>query len=59
MEMSCEVTESAIFHPVDQIHISISSWIITTVIDIEPYKDTLNSVKTVCKLSKAITDRTL
>ena len=39
--MDCEVTESVVFHPMDQIHNGISSWILTTVIDFNPYKDAL------------------
>ena len=38
---NCEVIESVVFHPVDQIHNSISSWILTTDIDFDPYKDAL------------------
>ena len=34
---SGEVTESVLFHPIDQIHTSISSWILTTAIDFLPY----------------------
>ena len=33
---SGEVTESVMFHPIDQIHRSISSWILTTAIDFLP-----------------------
>ena len=32
-----EITESILFHPIDNIHTSISSWIITTTLDFEPY----------------------
>ena len=32
-----EMTESVIFHPIDNINPSISSWIITTALDFEPY----------------------
>ena len=39
--MDCEVTELVVFHPVDWIYNSISSWIITTAIDFNPYKDAL------------------
>ena len=39
--MDCEVTESVVFHPVDQIYNSITSWILTTAIDFNPYKDSL------------------
>ena len=39
--MDCKVTESIAFHPMDWIHGSISSWILTTTIDFNPYKDFL------------------
>ena len=39
--MDCEVIELVVFHPMDQIHNSISSWILTTAIDFDPYKDAL------------------
>ena len=39
--MDCEVIESAMFHPVDWIHCTISSWILTTTIDFNSYKDAL------------------
>ena len=39
--MDCKVTKSVVFYPVDQIYNSISSWIITTAIDFNPYKDPL------------------
>ena len=42
--MDCKVTESVVFHPVDWIYNSISSWIIITAIDFNPYKDALFSV---------------
>ena len=38
------MTESVVFHPVDQIYNSISSWIIITAIDFNPYKDALFSI---------------
>ena len=37
----CEVIELVVFHPMDQIHSSISSWILTTALDFNPYKDAL------------------
>ena len=37
----CEVIESVVFDPMDWIHNSISSWILTTTIDFDPYKDAL------------------
>ena len=39
--MDCQVTESVVFDPRDQIYNSISSWILTTAIDFNPYKDVL------------------
>ena len=39
--IDCEVTELVVFHPMDQIYNSISSWILTTAIDFNPYKDAL------------------
>ena len=39
--MDCKVTASVVFHPVDWIYNSISSWILTTAIDFNPYKDAL------------------
>ena len=41
---SGEVTESVLFHPIDQIHTSISSWILTTAIDFLPYHIALEKV---------------
>ena len=41
---SGEVTESVLFHPIDQIHMSISSWILTTAIDFLPYHIALDRV---------------
>ena len=34
---SGEVTESVLFHPIDQIHTNISYWLLTTAIDFLPY----------------------
>ena len=42
--IDCEVTESVVFCPMHQIYNSISSWIITTAIDFNPYKDALFGV---------------
>ena len=39
IRMDCEVTESMVFHPMDWIHNSISPWILTTTIDLNPYKN--------------------
>ena len=33
-----DLTESVLFHPVDSIITSVSSWVITTAIDFQPYK---------------------
>ena len=41
---SGEVTESVLFHPIDQIHTSISSWILTTAINFLPYHIALDRV---------------
>ena len=41
---SGEVTESVLFHPIDQIHTSISSWILTTAIDFLPYHIALDRI---------------
>ena len=41
---SGEVTESVLFHPIEQIHTSISSWILTTAIDFLPYHIALDRV---------------
>ena len=42
--MNCEVTELVVFHPVDWIYNSISSRIVTTAIDFDPYRDALFNV---------------
>ena len=39
-----EVTESVLFYPIDQIHTSIISWILTAAIDFLPYHITLDRV---------------
>ena len=36
-----EMTESVLFHPIDNIHTSITSWIITTALDFKPYSAVL------------------
>ena len=41
---NCELTESVIFQPVDEIQTSKSSWIISTAVDFTPYLRSLNSV---------------
>ena len=37
--MDCKVIELVVFQPMDQIHNGINSWILTTTIDFDPYKD--------------------
>ena len=49
MECGSEVTVSVIFHPVDKIYTNISSWIITTAIDLKPYEIMLYNVKEYAK----------
>ena len=44
LEMNCEVTESVVFHPVDWICNNITSWVITTAIDYNQYRDALFNV---------------
>ena len=39
-----EMTESVIFHPIDNIHTCISSWIITTALDFKPYSVMLYNI---------------
>ena len=46
---SSEMTESVIFHPIDNIHTSISSWIVTTALDFEPYNIMLYNVNEYAK----------
>ena len=41
---NCELTESVIFQPVDEIHTSKSSWIFSTAVDFTPYLRSLHSV---------------
>ena len=40
----CEMIELVVFHPLDWIYNSICSWILTTTIDFDPYKDVLFGV---------------
>ena len=47
-----EMTESMIFHPIFNIHTSISSWIITTALDFEPYSIMLYNVNEYAKSIK-------
>ena len=42
--MDCEVIKSVVFHPIDQIHNSRSSWILPTAINFDPYRDALCGV---------------
>ena len=44
VSVNSELTESVVFHPVDQIYNSIISWIIATAIDIMQYRTVLLSV---------------
>ena len=39
-----DLTESVLFHPVDNITTSVSSWVITTAIDFQPYEIALSDV---------------
>ena len=48
-----EMTESVIFHPIDNIHTSISSWIMTTALDFEPYSIMLYNVNEYAKSIKS------
>ena len=48
-----EMNESVMFHPIDNIHTSISSWIITTALDSEPYILMLCNVNEYAKLIKS------
>ena len=48
-----EMTESVIFHPIDNIHTSISSWIVTTALDFVPYGIMLYNVNEYVKLIKS------
>ena len=41
---NCELTESVILQPVDEIQASKSSWIFSTAVDFTPYLRSLNSV---------------
>ena len=47
-----EMTESVLFHPIDNIHTSISPWIITTSLDFEPYSVMLYNVNACTKSIK-------
>ena len=49
MECRSDVTESVFFHPMDKIHISTNSWIVTTATDFEPYEIILYNVKEYAK----------
>ena len=54
LESRSEMTESVIFHPIDNILTSISSWIITTALDFEPYSIMLYNVNEYAKSIKVI-----
>ena len=57
-----ELTESVIFNPKDNIHTSISSWIIITALDFEPYSIMLYNVNEYVKSIKSyfnVTDASL
>ena len=47
-----EMTESVLFHPIDNIHSNISSWIITTALDFKPYSVMLYNVNEYAKSIK-------
>ena len=48
--------ELAVFHPMDQIHSSICSWILTTHIDFNPYKDVFFGINQyVLKVKRTLT----
>ena len=47
------MTESVLFHPTDNIHTGISSWIITTALDFEPYSVMLYNVNEYAKSIKS------
>ena len=48
-----EMTKSVIFHPIDNIHASISSGIITTALDFKPYSVMLYNVNEYAKSIKS------
>ena len=48
-----EMTESVKFHPIDNMHTSISSWIITTALDFESYSVMLYNVNGYSKSIKS------
>ena len=48
-----EMTESVMFHPIDNIHTNISSQIITTALDFEPYSVMLYNVNEYAKSIKS------
>ena len=41
---NCELTESVIFQPIDEIQTGKSSWIFSIAVDFTPYLRTLNTV---------------
>ena len=55
--MDCKVIESVVFHPMDQIHSSTSSWILTTALNFNPYKDALFGINQYAlKVKQSLTD---
>ena len=48
-----KMTESVLFHPIDNIHTSIRLWIITTALDFEPYSVMLYNVNEYAKSIKS------
>ena len=54
--MECKVIKLVVFHSMDQIHNGISSWILTTTINLNPYKDALLSISQyVLKVKQSLT----
>ena len=49
---SSEMTESVIFHPIDNIYTSVSSWNVTTALDFEPCNILLYNVNEYAKSVK-------
>ena len=49
-----EMTESVLFHSMDNIHTNFSSWIITTALDFDPYSVMLYIVNEYAKSIKII-----
>ena len=49
LETRSEMTQSVIFHLIDNIHTSIHSWIMTAALDFEPYHVKLYNVNEYAK----------